>query len=88
MTREFSLFFSLVRIYVVIMSLTDAEILDKIDDAIESVLLGKDVMFEGNRVTLGGINTLYNLRERIKKKINAVSGGGMMKSNVGIRKRD
>lgn len=69
------------------MALTNSDLLDKIDDAIENALLGKDVMFDGHRVTLDDVERLYNIREKILRKINATAGNGMMKNNVGIMKR-
>ncbi len=69
------------------MALSNSELLDKIDTAIENALLGKDVMFDGHRVTLDGINALYTIRERVLRKVNAAAGNGMQKHNVGILKR-
>ena len=70
------------------MALTNSELLDKIDTAIESALLGKDVMFDGHRVTLDDVGRLYSIREKVLRKVNAAAGNGMMKNNVGILKRD
>jgi hypothetical protein len=70
------------------MALTNSELLDKIDSALENALLGKDVMFDGHRVTLDNVDRLYTLRGKVLRKINAAAGNGMMKNNVGILKRD
>ena len=70
------------------MALTNSELLDKIDDAITNALLGKDVMFDGHRVTIDDAERLYRLRGKVLRKINAAAGNGMTKNNVGILKRD
>jgi len=70
------------------MALTDSELLDKIDDAIEATLLGRDVSFEGQRITMEDLNTLYKIRERVQKKVNAAAGSGMGRNNVGLKSRD
>ena len=69
------------------MSLSDSDLLDQVNSAITNVLLGKDVMFDGHRVTLDGIDTLFKIREKLTKKTNAAAGRGMTKNNVGIMKR-
>lgn len=69
------------------MALTDSELLDLIDDTITDILKGKDVMFDGHRVTLDGIGIMYEVREKVAKKVKAAAGRGMMKNNVGIMKR-
>jgi len=69
------------------MALTDSELADKIDDAIEAALLGKDVMFEGQRITMENLDSLFRIRERLQKRVSAAAGNGMAKNNVGLKKR-
>lgn len=70
------------------LALTYSQLLDKVDDAIEASLLGQDVMFEGERITMANLDTLMRVRDRLKKKVRAEAGSGMMISNVGIKKRN
>lgn len=69
------------------MAKTNAEWLELIESAMEAVLLGKDVMFEGQRITMEDFSTLEASRDRFLKKINAAGGNGMAKNNVGLKKR-
>ena len=55
--------------------------------ALQTCLQGKDVMFEGNRITIDDSDRLIKLIENLDRKIDAASGSGMMKRNVGIIRR-
>ena len=63
------------------------EIRDAAITAAKNAMLGKDVMFEGQRVTIDSAPALLAIAERYQKMIDAASGNGMMKRNVGIIKR-
>jgi hypothetical protein len=69
------------------MAYTDSELLDLVETAIADCLLGKDVMFDGHRVTTENLSALRSFRDDLVKKIRRKSGNGMTVNNVGLMKR-
>lgn len=73
------------------MSLSTEQLTTLRDAAYQSALdclSGKDVMFEGQRVTLDDIETLFDMVNKIDRQLSRMQGRGFTANNVGIlRKR-
>jgi len=61
---------------------------DAVYSAYQECLLGKDVMFDGHRVTIDDSDRLLNQFLRLDRMVRRMGGAGKTVHNVGLKKRD
>ena len=61
---------------------------DEVYAAYRASLTGKDVMFDGHRVTIDDSQRLLDQYLKLDRMITRMGGSGQRKNNVGIIKRD